>query len=300
MSKQRTIAKPFTLSGRGLHTGLELTARFCPADEDTGYRICRVDLDARPIIPATAEYVVNTRLGSVYGIGDVRCSTVEHAMSAFFAMGIDNLLIEVNGPEIPILDGSAEPYMRCINDVGIVEQTADKHIIAPGEIVKVETENGSSIKILPADDFRLTVTIDFGGRFLGMQTATLNNIRDFEEEICRARTFVYVRDIEPLLAAGLIKGGNLDNAIVIYETPTTQERIDMLCKLTGVEHHDASAMGYIQHKPLVWENEPARHKLLDLIGDLAQVGAEIHGHVIATKPGHTVNNKFARKLIASS
>ncbi|MBO5965480.1 MAG: UDP-3-O-acyl-N-acetylglucosamine deacetylase, partial [Bacteroidaceae bacterium] len=228
---------------------------------------------------------------------DVKCSTVEHAFAALYAFGIDNVLVEVNGPEFPILDGSATPYVNKLKEIGVVEQEADKEWLIVSEPIEYTDEaTGSHVAILPADDFALSVTIDFNSQLMPIQTATLRDINDFETEISSARTFVFVREIEILLSLGLIKGGDLDNAVVIYERETTQENMDKLCKLTKAEWHDAKELGYIQHKPLVWENEPARHKLLDLIGDLSLVGKPIKGHIVATKPGHTINNKFARLL----
>jgi UDP-3-O-[3-hydroxymyristoyl] N-acetylglucosamine deacetylase/3-hydroxyacyl-[acyl-carrier-protein] dehydratase len=295
--KQRTLSSSFTLKGKGLHTGLELVVTFNPAPVNHGYKIKRVDVEGQPIIDAIAENVVETTRGTVLGANDVKCSTVEHAFAALYAFGIDNVLVEVNGPEFPILDGSATPYVNKLKEIGMVEQEADKEWLIVSEPIEYTDEaTGSHVAILPADDFALSVTIDFNSQLMPIQTATLRDINDFETEISSARTFVFVREIEILLSLGLIKGGDLDNAVVIYERETTQENMDKLCKLTKAEWHDAKELGYIQHKPLVWENEPARHKLLDLIGDLSLVGKPIKGHIVATKPGHTINNKFARLL----
>lgn len=295
--KQRTLSSSFTLKGKGLHTGLELVVTFNPAPVNHGYKIKRVDVEGQPVIDAIAENVVETTRGTVLGANDVKCSTVEHAFAALYAFGIDNVLVEVNGPEFPILDGSATPYVNKLKEIGMVEQEADKEWLTVSEPIEYTDEStGSHVAILPADDFALSVTIDFNSQLMPIQTATLRDINDFETEISSARTFVFVREIEILLSLGLIKGGDLDNAVVIYERETTQENMDKLCKLTKAEWHDAKELGYIQHKPLVWENEPARHKLLDLIGDLSLVGKPIKGHIVATKPGHTINNKFARLL----
>ena len=295
--KQRTLASSFSLKGKGLHTGLDLTAKFCPAPENFGYKIQRVDMEGEPIIDAIAENVIETTRGTVLGVGDARCSTVEHGLGALYAFGIDNVLIQVNGPEFPILDGSAAPYVECIHQTGITEQQADKNWLCIKEPIEYKDDTtGSHITILPADDFAVSVTIDFNSKMMPIQTATLKDINDFEKEISAARTFVFVREIEPLLTLGLIKGGDLDNAIVIYEKETSQESMDKLCQLTNAEWHDATQLGYIQHKPLVWDNEPARHKLLDVIGDISLVGRPIKGHIVAVKPGHTINNKFARLL----
>ena len=295
--KQRTLSSSFTLKGKGLHTGLELEVTFNPAPDNHGYKIKRVDVEGQPIIDAVAENVVETTRGTVLGANDVKCSTVEHAFAALYAFGVDNVLVEVNGPEFPILDGSATPYVNKLKEVGVVEQESDKEWLTVSEPIEYTDEaTGSHVAILPADDFALSVTIDFNSQMMPIQTATLKDINEFETEISSARTFVFVREIEILLSLGLIKGGDLDNAVVIYERETTQENMDKLCQLTKAEWHDARELGYIQHNPLVWENEPARHKLLDLIGDLSLVGKPIKGHIVATKPGHTINNKFARLL----
>lgn len=296
-SKQCTLGDSFSLTGKGLHTGLNLTVTFLPAAEGHGYKIQRIDMPNQPIFDAVAENVVETTRGTVLAKGDARCSTVEHAMAALYANGIDNVLIQVDGPEFPILDGSAELYIKEIKRVGIKEQEKEKNYF----IIKSKTEikdekTGSCITLLPDDEFSITTMIAFDSKVLNTQFATLENMSHFEKEICKARTFVFVREIEPLLMAGLIKGGDLDNAIVIYENEMPQENLDKLCQLTGAEHHDAKEMGYLQHKPLMWENEPARHKLLDIIGDMALIGRPILGRVIATRPGHTINNKFARMM----
>lgn len=295
--KQRTLASPFTLQGKGLHTGMNLTVTFLPAPEHHGYKIQRIDLPEQPIIDAIAENVIETTRGTVLGVGNAKCSTIEHAMSALYAFEIDNILIQVNGPEFPILDGSAAPYVEKIKEIGTLEQEADRTWLEITNMLEYKDEKtGSYIKITPAEDYSISVTVDFNSDILPEQTATLCKLSDFEKEISQARTFVFVREIEPLLELGLIKGGDLNNAIVIYDRETCQENMDKLCMLANGDNRNAKELGYIQHKPLVWDNEPARHKLLDIIGDLALVGRPIKGHIVATKPGHTINNKFARLL----
>lgn len=296
-NKQYTLNDSFSLSGKGLHTGLELTVTFNPAPENHGYKIQRTDLPGQPILDAVAENVVETTRGTVLGKKDIKVSTIEHGMAALYALGVDNVLIQVDGPEFPILDGSAELYVKEIRRIGLKEQDAPKDYYIITRKIEIKDENtGSCITLLPDEDFSITTMIDFESKFISSQFATLDNMENFEKEIAAARTFVFVREIEPLLMAGLVKGGDLDNAIVIYERKTTQEALDKLCDKTGAEHHDANVLGYIQHKPLVWENEPARHKLLDIIGDMALIGRPIKGRIIATRPGHTVNNKFARLM----
>ena len=297
MSKQKTLKGSFALCGKGLHTGLSLTVTFNPAPENSGYKIQRIDLGNQPVIEAIAENVVDTQRGTVLGKGDVRVSTIEHGMSALYAMGIDNCLIQVNGPEFPILDGSASMYVDKINEIGIEEQNAPKdYYIIRHKIEIKDEESGSCITILPDEGFSLTTMCSFESKFINSQFATLDDMDAYATEIAPARTFVFVRDIEPLLKANLIKGGDMDNAIVIYERQTTQERLDQLSDFLKVPRLDATKLGYIQHKPLVWENECTRHKLLDIIGDMALIGRPIKGRIIATRPGHTINNKFARLM----
>lgn len=297
MLKQTTLRGSFSLFGKGLHTGLQLTVTFNPAPENFGYKIKRIDLDGEPVIEAIAENVVETSRGTVVAKGEARCSTIEHGMAALYAMGIDNCLITVNGPEFPILDGSARQYVENIRRVGIEELNAPKDFYVIKKKIEVRDETSdSSIIILPDDQFSITAMISFDSQFLSSQFATLDDMADFEKEIASARTFVFVREIEPLLKAGLIKGGDLDNAIVIYERQIPQESLDKLADYMNVEHKDATKLGYINDKPLVWYNEPARHKLLDIIGDMALIGRPIKGRIIATRPGHTINNKFARQI----
>ena len=295
--KQQTLKGSFTLFGKGLHTGLSITVTFNPAPENTGYKIQRIDLEDEPIIDAVAENVVDTQRGTVVAKGDVRVSTIEHGMSALYAMGIDNCLIQVNGPEFPILDGSAMKYVEKIKEVGLQEQNAPKDFYVIRKKIEIKDEkSGSCITLLPDEEFSITAMCSFESKFIASQFATLDGMSNYAEEVAAARTFVFVRDIEPLLNANLIKGGSLDNAIVIYERQMSQENLDKLADVLGVPHMDATNLGYIQNKPLVWDNECTRHKLLDIIGDMALIGRPIKGRIVATRPGHTVNNKFARLM----
>ena len=283
--------------GKGLHTGLSITVTFNPAPENTGYKIQRIDLEGEPIIDAVAENVVDTQRGTVVAKGDVRVSTIEHGMSAFYAMGIDNCLIQVNGPEFPILDGSAIKYVEKIREIGLQEQNAPKDFYVIRKKIEIKDDkSGSCITLLPDEEFSITAMCSFESKFIASQFATLDGMSNYAEEIAAASTFVFVRDIEPLLNANLIKGGSLDNAIVIYERQMSQENLDKLADVLGVPHMDATNLGYIQNKPLVWDNECTRHKLLDIIGDMALIGRPIKGRIVATRPGHTVNNKFARLM----
>jgi len=268
-----------------------------PAPENHGYKIQRIDLDGMPVIEAVADNVVDTRRGTVIGRGDIRVSTVEHCLSALYAMGIDNCLIQVNGPEVPILDGSAMPYVEKIKAVGVEEQNAprDCYIIRHKMEVK-DAATGSSILVLPDEEFSVTAMCSFDSKFINSQFATLDSLDQYEKEIAAARTFVFIREIEPLLDAGLIKGGDLNNAIVIYEYPISQEKLDKMADMISVEHRNAEELGYLQQKPIVWENECTRHKLLDVIGDMALIGKHIRGRIVATKPGHTINTQFAKMM----
>ena len=295
--KQKTLKGSFSLFGKGLHTGLNLTVTFNPAPENTGYKIQRIDLEGEPVIDAIAENVVDTQRGTVLAKGEARVSTVEHGLAALYALGIDNCRIQVNGPEFPILDGSAIQYVNKINEVGIEEQNAPKDYYIIRKKIEVKDEqSGSTITILPDEEFSLTAMCSFESKFINSQFATLEKIEAFPTEIAAARTFVFVRDIQPLLQANLIKGGDMDNAIVIYERKISQEQLDQLADMLQVPHLNAEDLGYIQHKPLVWENECTRHKLLDIIGDMALIGKPIKGRIIATRPGHTINNKIARQM----
>ncbi len=235
--------------------------------------------------------------GTVLSKGNAKVSTVEHALAALYAAGIDNCLIQVDGPEFPILDGSAIAYVEAIERVGTTEQTAVKDFyIIKHKMEYTDETTGSSIIMLPDEECCGNVLISYDSTILDNQFASLNSMAQFGTEIASSRTFVFVREIEPLLGAGLIKGGDLDNAVVIYEREVPQEKLDQIADVMKVEHRDATQLGYLNHKPLVWANEPARHKLLDLIGDLALIGKPLKGRIIATRPGHTVNNKFTRLI----
>lgn len=294
---QKTLNGEFVLTGKGLHTGLEIEARFLPAPANHGYKFKRVDLEGQPEIDALAENVVATNRGTVIAKGDARVSTIEHAMAALYAAGVDNVLIEVNAPEMPILDGSARLYCEEIARVGLADQNADKDFFYIKSKIEIRDEaTGSSIIVLPDDDFSADVKIDFDSVVLNNQFATLDNMDKFASDIAASRTFVFVREIEPLVKGNLIKGGDLDNAIVIYDTPMQQSELDRLADLMNVPRKDVSEFGYINDAPLTSENEPARHKLLDLIGDIALIGRPLKGRVIATRPGHSINTSFAKKI----
>ena len=297
MQKQNTLAGSFTLEGKGLHTGLDIQITFNPAPENHGYKIKRVDLDGQPVIDALAENVVGTQRGTVLSKNNIQVGTIEHAMAALYAFGVDNCLIEVNAPEFPILDGSAYYYAEELQKAGIVEQNAPRDCyIVKHKIEVTDPETGSSLVILPDDKFSMNVLISFDSPVLSNQFASLNNLSDFATEIAASRTFVFVREVEMLLQNNLIKGGDLDNAIVIYDQMISQESLDKLADMLGIPHKNVQHLGYVNNKPLVFDNEPARHKLMDLIGDLALIGKPIQGRVIATRPGHKINNQLARMI----
>lgn len=295
--KQLTLNGEFTVSGKGLHTGLDITATFTPAAENHGYKIQRTDLEGAPTIDALAEYVTDTNRGTVLEQGNVRISTVEHALAALYAAGIDNCLIKVNAPELPILDGSAQIYCQEIEKVGLKEQEADKNYYFIKHKTEVkDDQTGASILARPAEDFSIDVKIEFPSPVLSNQFASLDNVKDFAKEISSARTFCFVREIEPMVKANLIKGGDLDNAIVIYDKEMPQEELDHIADLMNAEHQKVTEFGYINKRPLTWDNEPARHKLMDVMGDLALIGRPLIGHFVATRPGHQLNTTFAKQI----
>lgn len=295
MKFQHTLNNSFTLEGKGLHTGLKVIIRFLPTKENHGIKIKRVDLPDQPVIDALAENVGNTQRGTVLVKDGVQVSTIEHAMSALYALGVDNCLIEVNAPEFPILDGSAIEYVKKIQEVGLLQQNQERdYYIVRKKIEVFDEKTGSRLILLPDEEFCINSFIEFDSDYLPNQSATLEDMQDFEVEIASARTFVFVREIQQLLQAGLIKGGDLDNAIVIYEKKISQEELDKLATILNVPTKDASELGYLNNKSLVFPNEPARHKLLDIIGDMALIGKPIKGRIIATKPGHKINNELAR------
>lgn len=294
---QLTLKDKFVVSGVGLHTGLQIEASICPAPENHGYKFQRIDLEGEPVIDAVAENILDTARSTLIGKGEVTIGTIEHCMAALYAAGIDNVLIRLNGPEMPIIDGSSKKYVEEIARVGIEEQKAEKrYLIIKNKIEVVDEETGSKIIVLPDDELTIDVKINYDSPVLPNQYATLDHLSDFPKEIASARTFVFVREIESLLKANLIKGGHLENAIVIYDSPMSQDHLDHLADLMGAPHKKMGEFGFINEVPMTSENEPARHKLLDVLGDLALIGAPLKGRVIATRPGHAINSKMAKLL----
>ncbi|WP_435254801.1 bifunctional UDP-3-O-[3-hydroxymyristoyl] N-acetylglucosamine deacetylase/3-hydroxyacyl-ACP dehydratase [Tenacibaculum sp. A30] len=295
--KQKTIQNEITLSGVGLHTGNQVTMVFKPAPENHGFAFKRVDLEGSPIIEAKAEYVTNTQRGTNLEKNGVQIQTSEHVLAAAVGLDIDNLLIEVNASEPPIMDGSSKFFIEALEEAGIVEQEAEIEEYVVKEIISYKDEvTGSEIILMPADEYQITTMVDFGTKILGTQNATLDKISDFKNEISAARTFSFLHEIETLLENDLIKGGDLNNAIVYVDKELSDSTMQKLKKAFNKENITVKPNGVLDNLTLHWANEAARHKLLDVIGDLALTGTRIKGKVIANKPGHSVNTSFAKKL----
>jgi len=297
MAKQRTIAKEVTLTGVGLHTGKNVTMKFVPAAENHGFAFKRVDLEGEPIIEADANYVVNTQRGTNLEKRGVKIQTSEHVLAALVGMDIDNVLIELNAPEPPIMDGSSKFFVEALEKAGIVEQDAEREEYVVNEVITYKDEaSGSDITLIPSEDYEITTMVDFGTKVLGTQNATLERISDFKKEIADARTFSFLHELEMLLENGLIKGGDLNNAIVYVDKEISASTMKKLEKAFNKKKLSVKPNGILDNLTLHQPNEAARHKLLDVIGDLALAGTRIKGKVIANKPGHYVNTQFAKKL----
>jgi UDP-3-O-[3-hydroxymyristoyl] N-acetylglucosamine deacetylase/3-hydroxyacyl-[acyl-carrier-protein] dehydratase len=295
--KQRTLSKEVSLMGKGLHTGIAATITFKPAPANHGYKFCRTDLPGKPIIDAMAENVTDTSRGTTLFQNGASVSTIEHALAALYGLRVDNAIVELNGPEAPIMGGAAWKFTEAINSVGFTEQKEERnYFTVKQKIVYSDEEHGVDLIIYPDDHLSINVLIDYNSRILGNQYAILDSIDDFEKEICKSRTFVFFHELEPLHKLGLIKGGDLDNAVVILEKEVEQEEIDRIAKLfnrPGITKHTA---GILNNTELRYPNEPARHKLLDIMGDLALVGQSIKGKVVATRPGHFANTRLAKLI----
>jgi UDP-3-O-[3-hydroxymyristoyl] N-acetylglucosamine deacetylase/3-hydroxyacyl-[acyl-carrier-protein] dehydratase len=297
MSLQKTLNSSFELKGKGLHTGLEIHIKFHPAEADHGIRIKRVDLEGQPDIPALADYVTSTNRGTILKRGEVQIGTIEHAMSALYAHEVDNCLIEVDAPEFPILDGSAGPFYKAIEAVGIknIDKTEKDIFIVRQKIEFCDEQSGAKIMILPDNEFSIDVYVDYKSPVVAPQYASLDSLADFGKEIADARTFVFVREIEPLLNMDLIKGGDLENAIVIYDQELPQKDLFKLADLMNQPKVEVDQLGIIGTE-LRYNNELARHKMLDVIGDLSLIGKQIQGKIIAKYPGHKINTALAKKI----
>ncbi len=293
--KQRTLAKEVSLNGKGLHTGINVTITFKPAPANHGYKFCRTDLPGKPVIDALAENVTDTSRGTTLTQNNVSVSTIEHSLAALYGLRIDNAIIELDGPEAPIMGGASWKFTEAINKAGFTELKEERnYFVVKQKIVYSDEEHGVDLIIYPDDHLSINVLIDYNSRILGNQYAILDSVDDFEKEICKSRTFVFFHELEPLHQMGLIKGGDLDNAVVILEKEVEQEEIDRIATLfkrPGITKHTA---GILNNTELRYPNEPARHKLLDIMGDLALVGQPIKGKVVATRPGHFANTRLAK------
>lgn len=296
-NKQKTIKNEVTLSGVGLHTGNKVTLTFKPAPVNHGYVFVRKDLEGEPIIEASAEYVINTQRGTNLEKRGVFVNTSEHVLAAVVALDIDNIIIEINAPEPPIMDGSSKHFVEALEKAEIQEQDAERDEFIVKEIISYrDEESGSEIILMPCDNYQITAMVDFGTKVLGTQNATMNSLSEFKTEIANARTFSFLHELETLLDNNLIKGGDLNNAIVYVDKEISDETMTKLKKAFNKEALTVKPNGILDNLTLRWANEAARHKLLDVIGDLALVGCRIRGKVIANKPGHLVNTVFAKKL----
>ena len=294
--KQRTLAAPISFAGKGLHTGLQVNMRVCPAEDNTGIVFRRVDLEGCPEVPALCEFVTDTSRGTTIERGAAKVSTIEHIMSALWTLDVDNAIVEINAPETPIMDGSAREYAARITEVGTVEQSAERKYYEVAEKqVYTLPEKGVAIVLYPDDEFSVSVHVDYNSKVVGNQYSVYNPSDDYVEKIAMCRTFVFLHELEPLMKMNLIKGGDLDNAIVVVENPVSDEQLDHLKTIFGKEDIRITG-GYLNNQQLRANNELARHKLLDLLGDFALLGMRIKGRVWATRPGHFANTEFMKEL----
>ena len=295
--KQKTIKEAVSVTGTGLHTGQEGTITFHPAPENHGIKFRRIDLEDQPVVDATIDYVVSTDRGTTLGKDNARIYTIEHVLAALTGMGIDNTLIDIDMEEIPIKDGSSSYFIKAIEEAGIQEQNAEKKVLVITEKTEFElTDKKIKVSIEPADHFSVSVEIDYETKVLGKQYAELNNLKDFKKEISSCRTFVFLHELEYLLNNNLIKGGDINNAIIFVNKVVEQDELDRLAKLFNKPSVIVKSKGILNNIDLYFDNEPARHKLLDLIGDLTLLGMSIQGHVKAQRPGHYTNTQFTKLL----
>lgn len=296
--KQNTIAYPVSISGIGLHTGVEVTLTFHPAPENFGFRFKRTDLEDQPVVDANVSKVRGTSRGTVLQDGDVTISTIEHVLAALIGSDLDNVLMEINGSEVPIMDGSASPFIDALEEAGIVEQNAEReYFIVKRKITYRNPTTGSELTILPDESYNIDVLVSYNSTVLGNQFASLDSNTEFATDIAPCRTFVFVRELEALLKNNLVKGGDLDNAIVIMDQEMTQEELDRIADLFHHEHIKVNETGILNNVKLRFDNECARHKLLDIIGDVALLGRRIKGRIIAKRPGHLANTEFTKLLL---
>jgi UDP-3-O-[3-hydroxymyristoyl] N-acetylglucosamine deacetylase/3-hydroxyacyl-[acyl-carrier-protein] dehydratase len=297
MVKQKTIANEISLKGVGLHTGQEVTITFKPAPVNNGFTFVRVDLEGQPIIEADANYVVNTQRGTNIEKRGVMIQTPEHVLAAIVGCDLDNIIIDLNASELPIMDGSSKYFVEAIENAGIVEQDAERKVFIVKEVISyLDEATGSEITVIPSEEYCVTTMVDFGTKVLGTQNATMRGIKDFKTEIADCRTFSFLHELEALLNNGLIKGGDLNNAIVYVDKEISAETMENLKKAFNKDTISVKPNGILDNLTLHFPNEAARHKLLDVVGDLSLIGTRIQGKVIANKPGHYVNTQFAKKM----
>lgn len=297
MVKQKTINTEISLTGVGLHTGKEVTMTFKPAPINNGFTFVRLDLEGHPVIEADANYVVNTQRGTNLEKLGVKIQTPEHVLAALVGCDLDNIIIELSASELPILDGSSKYFVEAIEKVGVVEQDAKRKVYVVKEVISfTDEETGSEIMVMPSDSYSVTAMVDFGTKVLGTQNATMKNIAEFKTEIAQSRTFSFLHELESLLDNGLIKGGDLNNAIVYVDKEISEKTMNSLKTAFGKEEITVKPNGILDNLTLHYPNEAARHKLLDVVGDLSLIGTRIQGKVIANKPGHFVNTQFAKKM----
>ncbi len=297
MVKQKTIKTEISLTGVGLHTGKEVKITFKPAPINNGFTFVRVDLEGQPIIEADANYVVNTQRGTNLEKLGVKIQTPEHVLAALVGCDLDNVIIELDASELPIMDGSSIYFVEAIEKAGTLEQEAKRNVYVVKEIISfTDEESGSEILVMPSDEYQITTMVDFGTKVLGTQNANLKSIADFKTEIADSRTFSFLHELESLLDDGLIKGGDLNNAIVYVDKEISEKTMKSLKVAFGKEEISVKPNGILDNLTLHYPNEAARHKLLDVIGDLSLIGTRIQGKVIANKPGHFVNTQFAKKM----
>jgi UDP-3-O-[3-hydroxymyristoyl] N-acetylglucosamine deacetylase/3-hydroxyacyl-[acyl-carrier-protein] dehydratase len=295
--KQRTLARDISLKGKGLHTGIDVTLTFKPAPANHGYKFCRVDLPGNPMIDALAENVTDTSRGTTLTQNNASVATVEHVLAALYGLQVDNALIELDGPEAPIMGGSSWKFVEAIKEAGTVELKEDRNYFEIKQKVAFsEEEHGIDLIVYPDDHLSINVLIDYNSRILGNQYSILDSVNNFEKEIAKSRTFVFFHELEPLFKMGRIKGGDLDNAIVILEKEVEQEEIDRIAKMFNRPGINAHVAGILNNTELQYPNEPARHKLLDIMGDIALVGQPLKGKIVATRPGHHANTRLARLI----
>lgn len=293
---QNTLREAISISGVGLHTGAQVTLTFKPAPENHGYKFQRIDMPGAPIVEADVDNVTDTDRGTTLEKNGARISTIEHVLAALAGMEIDNVLMEIDGPEVPIMDGSSRPFIDILEKAGIQSQNEERYYYHLSENITYEDPSRKTEMLaVPSEDFRITVMVDYNSDLLGTQHATLYNIGEFKEEVSDCRTFCFLHELEMLLQHNLIKGGDINNAIVVVDRPVSQDRLDYLAKVFNKPHVTAER-GFLNNAKLRFQNEPARHKLLDIVGDLALVGAPLKGHILAARPGHVANVAFARKI----